>query len=65
MTVYTTRNEAIATEIVEAIEATGVATASEYDVDAIADEVLGGYDEGYALTVTDDEFWTAVERHAL
>ena len=65
MSTYTTRDEAITREIVTAIEAGGVATRDEYDIDAIADEVLGDYTEGYALKVDADEFWTVVARHAL
>lgn len=65
MTRYTTRTEAIAREIIEAIEATGVVNDAyaEFDIDAIADEVLGDYEDGYALTVTTDEFWDAVAKH--
>lgn len=65
MTRYTTRTEAITREIVEAIEATGVVedAHAEYDIDAIADAVLGDYEDGYALTVTTDEFWDIVARH--
>jgi len=62
---YTTRDEAIEREIIAAIEAGGVAGRDEYDVDAIADEVLGGFEDGYAVKVDDDEFWQAVERHEL
>ncbi|WP_172121165.1 hypothetical protein [Actinomyces faecalis] len=68
MTAYTTRNEAIDREIIPAIEA-GEASASEYDIDAIADEVLytTGEGAGYRYQVTDDTdaFWAAVQRHAL
>ena len=65
MTRYTTRTEAIDREIIEAIEATGVVedAHAEFDIDAIADEVLGDYEDGYALTVTTDEFWDAVAKH--
>jgi len=65
MSKHSTRDEAIQSEIITAIEATGVATRDEYDIDAIADEVLGGYDEGYELIVDSAGFWAAVERHAL
>lgn len=63
--VYTTRTEAITREIIEAIEATGVVEDAHagYDIDAIADEVLGDYEDGYAPTVTHDEFWDAVAKH--
>ena len=62
---YTTRNEAIEAEIIAAIMSSGaVAHISEYDVDAIADEVLGDYHQGYASQVDAGEFWTIVEKHA-
>lgn len=65
MTRYTTRNEAIDYEITRPIEASGVVenAHAEYDIDAIADEVLGDYEDGYALTVTTDEFWDVVAKH--
>jgi hypothetical protein len=63
MTRYTTRDEAIQREIVEPIEA-GEATRDGYDIEAIADEVLGTYAEGYALQVDTDEFWEIVAKHA-
>lgn len=65
-TIYTTRDEAIQREIIDPIEASGeVADArAEFDVDAIADEVLGDYEAGYASRVDADEFWRIVERHA-
>jgi len=65
-TIYTTRDEAIQHEIIDPIEASGeVADArTAYDVDAIADEVLGDHAAGYAPKVDADEFWRIVERHA-
>jgi predicted Zn-ribbon and HTH transcriptional regulator len=60
---YVTRKEAIDREIVEPIEA-GEATADQYDIDAIADAVLGDYEQGFACIVDHDEFWIAVERYA-
>lgn len=59
---YSTRNEAIQREIVEPIEA-GEARADEFDIEAIADAVLGDYSDGYACTVTDDEFWVIAAAH--
>lgn len=61
----TTRTGAI-TEIVTAIEATGEVTdaRAEYDIDAVADAVLGGYDDDYAVIVDDAEFWAAVAANA-
>ena len=63
---YTTRAEAIQREIIDPIEASGeVADArAAYDVEAIADEVLGDYAQGYACLVDADSFWWVVERHA-
>lgn len=61
---YTTRSEAIYREIIEAIEA-GDATRDEYDIDAIADRVLGDYEEGFALKVEESEFWDIVAAHAI
>lgn len=61
---YTTRGDAIHRQIIEPIEA-GEARADEFDTDAIADEVLGDYDQGFACIVGHDESWAAVERHVL
>lgn len=63
---YATRNEAIHRQIIAPIEATGVVqdAKAEFDVDAIADAVLAGHADGYAQTVTADEFWAVVSRHA-
>lgn len=63
MTRYTTRDEAIAREIIEPIEA-GQATAAEFDIDAIADQVLGSHENGYACQVGHAEFWQIVADHA-
>lgn len=61
---YSTRDEAIEREIVDAIEAGVVIDArAEYDIDAIADEVLGDYDDGYACMVDHDAFWASVAAH--
>lgn len=62
---YSTRDEAIFREIIEPIEHGDVEDArAEFDIDAIAEKVLGDYDEGYAFKVTDDEFWKIVEENA-
>lgn len=61
---YSTRDEAIYREIIEAIEA-GDATRDEYDIDTIADRVLGDYEEGFALKVEESEFWDIVAAHAI
>lgn len=62
-TTYTTRNEAIAA-IIDAIEAHPAITwaRAEYDIDAIADEVIGDYADGYRIA-DGIEFWAAVARH--
>ena len=36
---------------------------TDWDIDAIADEVLGGHEEGYACRVSVDEFWNIVRKH--
>jgi len=66
MTTYATRAEAIQREIIDPIEASGEVSdaRAEFDVDAIADEVLGDHAAGYAPIVDADEFWRVVERHA-
>ena len=56
---YTTRSEAITREIIEAIEVDD-ASADNYDIDAIADAVLGDYEDGYRIKVDEDEFWDIV-----
>ena len=56
---YTTRSEAIYREIIEAIEVDD-ASADNYDIDAIADAVLGDYEDGYRVKVDEDEFWDIV-----
>lgn len=60
---YSTKNEAIAAEVIAVINS-GMADADDYDVDAIADEVLGDYGDGYAVQVEDDDFWAIVAKHA-
>lgn len=59
MTTYTTRNEAIEREILTAL----AGNETDYDIDAIADEVLGDYSNGYACQVTAEAFWEIVARH--
>ena len=56
---YTTRTEAIEHEIIEVIEA-GDANINDYNVDAIADAVIGDYEDGYALKVNENDFWSIV-----
>lgn len=57
---YATRSDAIAA-VITAIEATGEASADEYDIDAIAAEVIGDYAHGYQID--EDAFWTVVASH--
>lgn len=75
MNVYTTRTDAI-DAIVATIEASGVVTdaRAEYDIDAIADSVigvaiaegvLGDYEAGYAIAVDEGAFWTIVTDNEL
>lgn len=64
MQTYTTRTEAIDREIIEPIAA-GDASAAEYDIDAIADAVLGDHAAGYACQVTPEQFWAVVAEHEL
>ena len=63
---YSSRDEAIQRAIIDPIEASGEVrdASAEFDIDAIADEVLGDYADGYAPKVDLDEFWRIVERHA-
>lgn len=65
---YSTRNEAT-DAIITAIEA-GDATRDEFDIDAIADEIIEQVttETGqvtYQVTDDTDAFWAAVERHVL
>lgn len=60
---YESRGEAVLREIVEPIEATGEASREEYDIDAIAAQVLGDADLGFAMMVESDEFWSTVAEH--
>lgn len=60
---YTTCEEAIEREIIEVIGA-GDANINDYDVDAIADAVIGDYENGYALKVDESEFWGIVADNA-
>lgn len=66
-TTYTTRDDAIYWEIIRPIEASGeVADAHvEFDIEAIADEVLGDYEDGFACMVDADRFWEITEAHLI
>ena len=65
---YSTRNEAIQNEIINAIEASGIAKASDYDIDAIAELTIEQFSDNgnvwYESTVEPDEFWSIVENNA-
>lgn len=61
---YSTRNEAIQREIIDALGE----FADDFDVDAIATEVIdsrmAGANPEFFCTVDGSEFWTIVEKHA-
>lgn len=67
MTTYTTIADAIEREIVAPIEASGVVSDAyaEYDIEAIRDETLGSYEQGFACLVPAEHFWDCVRRHAI
>lgn len=60
---YTTRGEAIEREIIEVIEA-GDASRDGYDIDAIADAVIGDYEDGFTIRVNEADFWGIVADNA-
>ena len=60
---YTTRYEAIESEIIEVTES-GDVTRDEYGIDAIADAVIGDFEDGYALKVDEATFWDIVADNA-
>lgn len=64
-TIYPTRGAAIEREIVAPIKAGDVNQPRlEFDIDAIADEVLGGdHERGFACMVDEDRFWEIVAAH--
>lgn len=61
-TTYATRDDAIEWGIAIPIEESGLAVDAyqEYDLDAIADEVLDDWDDCWAFMVENDEFWSLV-----
>ncbi|HDM2782266.1 hypothetical protein QP916_03690 [Corynebacterium accolens] len=64
MTTYTTRNEAIDREIIQPLGE----YADQFDIDAIADQVLVSVGEGidYKFTTNDDvDFWDVVAQHEI
>lgn len=63
MTTYSFRDHAIQFEIIDAIEAGGINDArAEFDIDAIADEIIGDYN-GFACKVDEESFWEIVADH--
>lgn len=60
---YVTRAEAIEREIRIPIELNKLSE-EDFDIDAIADDVLGDYEMGYACLVEEWEFWEIVNKHA-
>lgn len=60
MTVYVTRDEAIAREIVAPLGE----FASQHDVEAIADVLIKAGDKGFYLD-TNADFWAVAEAHAV
>lgn len=60
---YVTRPEAIEREIILPIELNGLSV-DDYDVQGIADQTIGDYDEGYACMVDEEEFWEIVKDNA-
>ena len=61
---YSNRSEAITREIIEAIES-GDVTSDQYDIDAIADAVIGSFEDGYALQVDEASFWGIVAENEI
>ena len=64
---YGTLSEAIDREIIDPLEQTYVVADAhaEFDIEAIAERVLGDYADGYACQVDPAEFWQIVEDHQL
>lgn len=58
-TYYTDRDNAIQREIIEALGE----NADDFDIEAIADDVLASDEHGYWCTVDPDEFWHVVQQH--
>ena len=62
---YSTYLDAVQHEIIEPIEAGGEAFAYEYDIEAIADEILGDHSAGYSCIVDDDDWAAITEKHRI
>lgn len=56
---YSTKDQAIENEIINAIEA-GDATRDEYDIDAIADQVIDSDEDRNYFVREDVDFWDVV-----
>lgn len=59
---YSNRADAIQREIIDPLSASEFPL-TDWDIDAIADEVLGTHEEGYACRVSVDEFWDIARKH--
>jgi hypothetical protein len=61
MPTFSTRDEAI-NYVVASIEATDEVrdAYAEYDIDTIAEHVIGDYESGYAIDDDDTAFWVVV-----
>lgn len=68
MKTYTTRTEAVDREIIDPVE-NGDASAEEYDIEAIADELVKidttGIDPKYYVDVNEDIFWETIANHQM
>ena len=60
---YIYRSDAIEREIIQAIEA-GDDTCENYDIDAIADAVIGVHDGRFYIAVNEGDFWRIVKDNA-
>lgn len=61
---YSTRDEAVTREIIDVIES-GDVTRDQYDIEAIADAVIGSFEDGYALQVDEASFWGIVAENEI
>jgi len=66
-TTHIFRDDAIECEIIEPIEASGVIpdARAEFDIEAIANEVIGVLKDGFACMVDPERFWEIVEAHEI
>ena len=65
MKTYATRDEAIQAEIIIPAEASGIPHAQiTLDLEAIADEILSGPEDGYAIKIDPYHFLAVVRSHA-